>query len=89
MKHAYDIARLLAWVTQFGFSVVAPLAGCILLAVWLRDRFALGGWVLALGVALGILGAVGGLASSIRLMDRMGAAAQKRVRSGGKFFHRH
>lgn len=94
MRNFFQSARLLAWVTQFGFSVAAPLAGCILLAVWLRGRFVLGGWVVALGVVLGILGAVGGLVSSVRLMDRQGAAAQKQGGSpGGKgqtvYFNEH
>ena len=77
MKDFFRSARLLAWVTQFGFSVAAPLAGCILLSVWLQEQFALGGWVTAVGVALGVLGAVGGLVSSVRRMDRQGGAGQK------------
>ncbi|HJD20502.1 MAG TPA: AtpZ/AtpI family protein [Candidatus Gemmiger faecigallinarum] len=91
MKELYRAARLLAWVTQFGFSVAAPLAGCILLAVWLQGRFALGGWVVALGVVLGLMGALGGLVSSVRRMDRQGAEEQKRSRSAdrGVSFNEH
>ena len=77
-------ARLLSWMTQFGLSVAVPLVGCILLAVWLQGRFGLGGWVVALGVVLGLLGAVGGLISSIRQMDRQGAADQKRDAPGSR-----
>ena len=32
---------LLVWLTQLGLSVAVPLAGFILLAVWLRSRFGL------------------------------------------------
>ena len=87
MKELYRAARLLAWVTQFGFSVAAPLAGCILLAVWLQGRFALGGWV----VVLGLMGALGGLVSSVRRMDRQGAEEQNRSRSAdrGVSFNEH
>lgn len=89
MKDFLHSASLLAWMTQFALSVVAPLTGCILLSVWLKDRFALGGWVVAVGVVLGLLGAVGGLITSIRLMDRQGAAAQKQSSDRSDCFNRH
>ena len=37
---------LLIWLTQLGFSVAFPLAGFILLGVWLHDRFGWGQWVI-------------------------------------------
>lgn len=64
--------NLLIWLTQLGFSVAVPLAGFILLAVWLRQRCGWGDWVLWVGVILGILSAVSGLRSSLRLLNRMG-----------------
>ena len=42
--------NMLVWLTQLGLSVAGPLAGFILLAVWLRQRFELGGWVLVVGI---------------------------------------
>ncbi len=61
---------LLVWITQLGLSVVVPLVGFLWLAVWLRSRFALGGWVIAAGLLLGVLSAVDGLVHSLRLMRR-------------------
>ncbi len=58
----------LAWFTQFALSVVSPLLLFILLSVFLMRRFELGGWVVVLGVVLGVGGAVSGLVSSLRLM---------------------
>ena len=63
--------NLLVWLTQLGISVAGPLAGFILLAVWLRQRFALGVWVILLGIGLGIAGAVDGFRISLKAMDRM------------------
>lgn len=60
--------NLLVWLTQLGFSVVFPLAGFILLALWLRDQWGWGGWVLWVGIALGFYSAVQGLRSSLKLM---------------------
>ena len=62
---------LLTWMTQLGLSVAAPLAGFILLAVWLRGRFDLGAWVIWVGVGLGLICAISGLRSSLKTMERL------------------
>ena len=63
--------NLLVWLTQLGISVAGPLAGFILLAFWLRQRFDLGIWVLIVGIVLGISGAVDGFRVSIKAMEQM------------------
>ena len=63
--------RMLIWLTQLGLSVAAPLAGFLLLAVWLHSRFSLGVWIIWVGLFLGINGAVSGLRSSLKAMERM------------------
>ena len=62
---------LLVWLTQLGFSVAFPLAGFILLAVWLRDSQGWGSWVLWAGILLGLICAFQGLRSSIKSMERL------------------
>ncbi len=69
--------NLLVFVTQFGFSVVFPLAGFTLLAVWLQERCHWGSWVIWVGVALGMLCAVEGFRSSLRTMERMAKDKKK------------
>ncbi|MGM9601960.1 MAG: AtpZ/AtpI family protein [Faecousia sp.] len=61
---------LLTWLTQLGISVAVPLAGFVLLAVWLRDRFGWGAWVIWAGIVLGGYCAFQGLRSSLRTMER-------------------
>lgn len=63
--------NMLVWLTQLGISVAFPLAGFILLAVWLRERFDLGAWVLVAGIVLGLAGAVDGLRTSLKAMEIM------------------
>lgn len=63
--------NLIVWLTQLGISVAFPLAGFILLAVWLRSRFGLGQWVLWLGIVLGIAGAIDGFRTSLKAMERL------------------
>jgi len=63
--------RMLVWLMQLGLSVAFPLAGFILLALWLRSRFELGSWVLIPGIVLGLAGAVDGLWTSLKAMERL------------------
>lgn len=63
--------NLLIWITQLGISVAVPLGGFILLAVWLRNRFDWGNWVVIAGLVLGVVCAAEGLWSSLRAMKRM------------------
>lgn len=67
MKHL----KLLVWLTQLGLSVALPFAGFVLLALWLRNRFGWGDWVLWAGIVLGIVSAIDGLRISLKTMDRM------------------
>ena len=63
--------NMLVWLTQLGLSVAGPLAGFILLAVWLRQQFDLSIWVLILGLIFGISGAIDGFRVSMKAMDQM------------------
>lgn len=63
--------NLLIWLTQLGISVAAPLAGFLVLGVWLHRSQGWGSWTILVGLILGLSGAVSGLRSSLRLMDGM------------------
>ena len=64
--------NLIIWLTQLGYSVAFPLAGFTLLAVWLRQKFDLGIWVILLGIGIGLYCAVDGFRQSLKTMDRLG-----------------
>ena len=64
---------MLVWLTQLGISVAVPPALCILGAVWLRNRFGLGAWILIVGIVLGLYLAADGFRTSLKAMDRMGS----------------
>jgi len=66
----FSFLKNLVWMTQFAFSVVSPLVLFVLGSVWLQERFSLGGWVIVVGIVLGICGAVGGLMNSLKAMRR-------------------
>ena len=63
--------NLLVWLTQLGLSVALPPLGFIWLAVWLRDTWNWGGWVIWAGIILGIVCAIDGLRVSLKAMETM------------------
>ncbi len=69
--------NLLVWITQLGLSVAMPLAGCVLLGVWLRTQFGWGIWVVILGAVLGLCFAADGLRMSLKAMERMSSNEKK------------
>ena len=79
MKGLYDVARHLVWLTQFGLSIVIPPVLCIMGAVWLQRQFALGGWVVAVGVFVGVLAAVSCLQ---RFTESHGSAGESPKQKG-------
>ena len=62
---------LLVWLTQLGLSVALPLAGFVLLAVWLHRGCGWGMWVIWVGIGLGIICAIDGFRTSLKAMERL------------------
>jgi len=60
---------LLVWLTQLGLSVAFPLAGFIILSVWLRNTFDWGSWVIWVGLILGFCSAFSGFRQSLKAME--------------------
>ena len=62
---------LIVWLTQLGLAVAVPMAGFVLLAVWLRNTFSWGQWVLYAGIVLGLVCAIDGLLNSLKALERL------------------
>ncbi len=62
------VLSMLIWVGQFGFSVLFPTCIFLMTAVWLRQRFGLGLWVVAV---LGILGLLTSLRTAKACLQSM------------------
>ncbi len=69
--------NLMVWITQLGLSVAVPLAGFVLLAVWLREKLGWGDWVLWVGIGLGCLMAVDGFLNSLKILKKLSAKKDK------------
>ncbi len=63
--------HLIVWLSQLGFSVAFPLAGFILLAVWLHKNCGWGEWVIWAGILLGVITSIEGLRSSLKILEKM------------------
>ena len=62
---------LLAWLTQLGLSVAAPLVCATLAALWLHREMGWGQWVLWAGIGFGVICAIDGFRSTLKLMRRL------------------
>jgi hypothetical protein len=63
--------NLLIWLTQLGFSVAFPLAGFILLGIWLHRSCGMGVWTVWAGIGIGLSSAISGFRNALRSMERM------------------
>ena len=63
--------KLIVWLTQLGLSIALPLTGFVLLAVWLKNSCGWGGWVIPVGVVIGVVCAIDGFRTSMKAMEQM------------------
>ena len=75
---------LLIWLTQLGISVAVPLIGAVGLSVWLYNRYNTGIWVIILGVAAGLYGAIDGFRTSLRTMKQMAEQSEDQDQRKGQ-----
>ncbi len=71
-KNSYLTA--LSMITQFGITTLTPMLLCIFAAMWLKNRFALGDWVVLAGLVLGI---GSGIMSMLKMIKQMGELVKK------------
>ena len=70
--------HLLTWISQLGLSTAVPLAGFVILAVWLRNQFDLGIWVIFVGIGLGLMSAVDGFIRNLKALDKLSKEEDKK-----------
>ena len=78
---------MLVWLTQLGLSVAVPLGGFTMLGVWLHEKFALGVWIVLLGICIGLISAVDGLRTSLKAMEQMDKRNAKTSESSRKKYN--
>lgn len=68
---------LLIWLPQFGISVVFPLIGFVMLAVWLQEHWGWGSWVIWVGIAFGLITAAVGFRDTVKAMLQISQKKEK------------
>ena len=81
--------QLLIWLTQLGLNTAAPLAGFVLLAVWLKNQFGLGSWVILVGIGLGVFQAILGLRDSLRALEKLSRKERQEEKENTLSFNDH
>ncbi len=69
-RNPFESVKYLVYITQFGLSLVLPVLLCLLGAKWLQGQFGAGGWIYAVGLAVGLLAAAGSLGAYFRFVQR-------------------
>lgn len=53
-KDKYKHMRAATWITQFGLSMVSPIILCVIFALWLRNTFNTGDWLVLVAIIVGV-----------------------------------
>lgn len=69
--------KMLVWLTQLGLSTALPLAGFVLLGVWLHQGRGWGIWTVWAGLVIGLICAVTGFRDSLKVMELMSGDKKK------------
>lgn len=78
---------LLMWVGQFGFSVIFPTLLFLMIAVWLRAKFGLGIWIVAVLGIVGVMTSISTTRSCWRSMQKAADEASDRKEPPISFNH--
>ncbi|MBO5486189.1 MAG: hypothetical protein J5988_04565 [Eubacterium sp.] len=79
---------MLVWLTQLGLSVAFPLIGFVGAAVWIRQTFDLGIWIIFVGIFLGMYCAIHGFVQSMKILSQMHNKKKNKIASS-VFFNDH
>ena len=79
---------MLVWLSQLGLSVAFPLIGFIGSAIWLRQTFGLGVWVVFVGIFIGMYCAIYSFIQSMKILNQM-HNKKKKKEAPSVFFNDH
>ena len=77
MKKYQDLLKGIAYVGQFGFTIVSPPIVMALLGSWLQRRLGLGSWIMIVCIVSGLLAAGSSAWSFFKSLDREASQKEK------------
>ncbi len=66
----YRHIRAAAHLTQFGLNMVSPIILCIVIALWLKNKFNMGLWIMIAAIVLGVATSFYNMMSFIRVVHK-------------------
>ena len=69
-EHRYRYLRAAAHIPQFGLDMVTPIVLCTIIAVWLKNKLELGGWIVIVAIILGIGASALNMVKFIKTVDK-------------------
>lgn len=70
MNKKYKTVKAFAYVTQLGFNIITPVILCIIIAIYIKNKFMLGDYVVILGIIIGCGAGFMSLFNFIKLVER-------------------
>ena len=71
MSQWSTMAKYLIWVTALSASLIGPVVLCVLGAMYLQERYLLGGWLMPAAIVLGLGGGAANLLRFFRFMQKV------------------
>ena len=69
-KKVYNSLKYISMITQLGIAVITPAILCTFGAIWLKNKFGLGDWIVIAGIILGIASGFYSLISYMQMFLR-------------------
>lgn len=78
----YKHVRAAAYLTQFGLNMVSPIVLCIVIGLWLKNKFNLGSWLMIVAILLGVAASFLNMITFIKTVTKeVGGEARDKKRS--------
>ncbi len=53
-NNKYKHLKAVSHITQFGLDMVTPIVLCTVIAVWLKNKFYIGNWIVIVAIIIGV-----------------------------------
>lgn len=70
LNKKYKSLKALAYVTQLGFNIITPVILCIIISIYIKNKFMLGDYVVILGIIIGCGTGFMSLVNFIKLVEK-------------------
>lgn len=70
MNNKYKYVKYLSYITQLGLNIVTPVILCIIISLYIKNKFNLGDFVVVFGIVIGCGAGFMSLINFIKLIEK-------------------